>query len=42
MGLEALPLGSFPMPAANDPFGACSDGVNFRLSLNAVKKLARF
>ena len=34
------PIGSFP--AVGLPFGACSDGLNFWITLNNANKLARF
>jgi hypothetical protein len=38
---DLTPLGSFPMPSS--PFGACSDGVNFWITLaNPANQLARF
>ena len=37
---DLTPLGSFP--AAGLPFGACSDGLNFWITLNNANKLARF
>ena len=36
------PLGSFNAGAASDPWGACSDGVNFWVTLSGTEKLARF
>jgi hypothetical protein len=40
---DLTPLGSFDTPVANDtPFGACSDGLNFWVTLNAVNRLKRF
>jgi sugar lactone lactonase YvrE len=39
---DLTPLGTFPMPAGSVPIGACSDGVNFWISLNFSRKLARF
>ncbi len=35
-------LGSFSTGAATQPFGACSDGVNFWITLNGPDQLARF
>jgi len=34
--------GAFPTGGGTDPYGACSDGVNFWITLNTVGKLARF
>jgi len=39
---DATPLGSFPTGAGTQPFGVCSDGINFWVSLTNVNKLARF
>jgi hypothetical protein len=39
---DLTPLGFFPAGAAVKPFGACSDGINFWITLNASGKLARF
>jgi hypothetical protein len=40
---DLSPLGSFDTPVANDtPYGACSDGLNFWVTLNAVNRLKRF
>jgi S-layer homology domain len=36
------PLGSFAMPAGSSPFGVCSDGINFWITLDAASQLARF
>jgi hypothetical protein len=35
-------IGSFPTGAGTQPWGACSDGVNFWIALNSVNKIARF
>jgi hypothetical protein len=35
-------LGSFTTGSSTQPLGACSDGVNFRITLFNVSKLARF
>ena len=37
---DLQPLGSFGMPGT--PFGICSDGVNFWITLGAPPKIARF
>ncbi len=39
---DLTPLGSFPTGAGTGPYGACSDGVNFWIALNAANKIARF
>jgi hypothetical protein len=39
---DLTPLGSFATGADTVPFGACSDGLNFWITLNNVDKLARF
>jgi hypothetical protein len=39
---DLTPLGSFSPGASTDPFGACSDGINFWVALNGTNKLARF
>jgi hypothetical protein len=39
---DLTPLGSFSTGANTQPFGACSDGINFWVTLTAVEKLARF
>jgi DNA-binding beta-propeller fold protein YncE len=39
---DLTPLGSFPMPFASVPIGACSDGVSFWVTLFSSKRLARF
>ena len=36
------PLGFFSTGASTNPVGACSDGVNFWISLNNAARLARF
>jgi hypothetical protein len=38
---DLTPLGSSPIPGAV-PFGACSDGINFWITLQGANKLARF
>jgi hypothetical protein len=35
-------LGSFSMGASTFPFGACSDGVNFWITLQLTNAVARF
>jgi hypothetical protein len=39
---DLTPLGSFPTGAGTNPFGACSDGLNFWITLGGTAKLARF
>jgi hypothetical protein len=39
---DLTPLGSFPTGPGTVPFGACSDGLNFWITLNNTDKLARF
>ena len=39
---DLTPLGAFPTGTNTQPWGACSDGVNFWIALNPVNKLARF
>jgi hypothetical protein len=39
---DLTPLGSFPTGASTQPFGACSDGLNFWIALSSGDKLARF
>jgi hypothetical protein len=39
---DLTPLGSFPTGAGSSPFGACSDGLNFWITLRFADKLARF
>jgi hypothetical protein len=39
---DLTPLGSFSTGAGTSPFGACSDGLNFWITLNGTNKLARF
>jgi hypothetical protein len=39
---DLTPLGSFPTGANTTPLGACSDGLNFWITLEAADKLARF
>jgi hypothetical protein len=40
--VDLTPLGTFSTGASTQPFGACSDGLNFWISLNSTSKLARF
>jgi DNA-binding beta-propeller fold protein YncE len=39
---DLTPLGTFPTGASTAPFGACSDGLNFWITLQNADKLARF
>jgi hypothetical protein len=39
---DLTPLGSFPTSADTSPYGACSDGLNFWITLPGTDKLARF
>jgi hypothetical protein len=39
---DLTPLGTFATGANTFPFGACSDGLNFWITLNGTDKLARF
>ena len=39
---DLTPLGSFPTGNGTLPFGACSDGLNFWITLSEADKLARF
>ena len=39
---DLTPLGSFPTGTGTSPFGACSDGVNFWITLQTAGRLARF
>ena len=39
---DLTPLGSFATGAGSSPRGACSDGLNFWITLNTTDKLARF
>jgi hypothetical protein len=39
---DLTPLGSFPTGSNTFPFGACSDGLNFWITLQGTDKLARF
>jgi hypothetical protein len=39
---DLTPLGSFPTGVGTDPYGACSDGLNFWITLLTSNKLARF
>ncbi len=39
---DLAPLGTFATGAGTFPFGACSDGLNFWITLNGTGKLARF
>ena len=38
---DLTPIGSFPTGAATQPFGACSDGINFWVTLSGANQLAR-
>lgn len=39
---DLSPLGAFPTGLGTFPFGACSDGLNFWVTLQGANKLARF
>ena len=39
---DLTPIGNFPTGAGTAPFGACSDGLNFWITLTDGDKLARF
>jgi len=39
---DLTPLGAFSTGTNTGPFGACSDGVNFWITLNKADMLARF
>ncbi|HKF42341.1 MAG TPA: hypothetical protein VKG01_04520, partial [Thermoanaerobaculia bacterium] len=39
---DLTPAGAFSTGDLNEPFGACSDGVNFWISLSSLNQLARF
>jgi hypothetical protein len=39
---DLTPLGSFPTDSGTLPLGACSDGLNFWITLSGTAKLARF
>ncbi|HKF41879.1 MAG TPA: hypothetical protein VKG01_02150 [Thermoanaerobaculia bacterium] len=39
---DLSPLGFFPTGTSTNPFGVCSDGVNFWITLGSASKLARF
>jgi hypothetical protein len=39
---DLTPLGTFATGAASGPYGACSDGLNFWITLSETDKLARF
>jgi hypothetical protein len=39
---DLTPLGPSPTGVATEPFGACSDGLNFWITLRSTDKLARF
>ena len=39
---DLTPIGTFSTGAATAPFGACSDGLNFWITLGATNKIARF
>lgn len=42
MASDLTPIGSFSTGAGTGPFGACSDGLNFWITLGATNKMARF
>jgi hypothetical protein len=35
-------IGNFGTGASTDPYGACSDGINFWITLDGTNQLARF
>jgi hypothetical protein len=39
---DLTPIGSFSTGVQTDPFGACSDGINFWITLEHANQLARF
>jgi streptogramin lyase len=39
---DLTPLGTFPTGAGTRPYGACSDGINFWISLSTAGQLSRF
>jgi hypothetical protein len=39
---DLSPIGTFPTGGGTGPFGACSDGLNFWVTLGATNKVARF
>jgi DNA-binding beta-propeller fold protein YncE len=39
---DLTPIGSFSTGGGTKPFGACSDGINFWITLNNTNQLARF
>src|ERR1041384_2880155 len=39
---DLTPIGTFPTGAGSSPFGACSDGFSFWITLQGQNKLARF
>jgi hypothetical protein len=39
---DLTPLGSYPTGTSTGPYGACSDGLNFWITLQNTDKLARF
>src|SRR5262249_61284819 len=39
---DLTPLGSVPTGAGTVPYGACSDGVNFWVTLNTTGRLVKF
>jgi len=41
-GADATPLGFFPTGAGTNPYGACSDGIDFWIVLQGSNQLARF
>jgi hypothetical protein len=39
---DLTPIGTFPTGGSSSPLGACSDGINFWVTLAGAGKLARF
>ncbi|MFY9552774.1 MAG: hypothetical protein WAU32_16625 [Thermoanaerobaculia bacterium] len=39
---DLTPIGVFQMPVISSPYGACSDGINFWITLPGSNQLARF
>jgi hypothetical protein len=39
---DLTPIGSFPVGTNAAPLGACSDGINFWMTLQNTRRLARF
>jgi hypothetical protein len=39
---DLSPIGTFPTGVSTEPWGACSDGINFWITFRLVNKLARF